>query len=124
MNLEKFTDRSQGFLQEAEKYAVRLNHQFLVPAHLLHVMLEDKEGLASKLVESSGANPDIVRGRVRDELDKIPAVEGQSVQLQASNDFMKMLDTAEQMAQKAKDAYVSVERLLQAVGLQKNYGVD
>lgn len=124
MNLEKFTDRSQGFLQEAEKYAVRRNHQFLLPAHLLHVMLEDKEGLAAKLLNSANNNADLVHSRVLEELDKLPAVEGQTVQLQMSNDFMKMIDSAEQMAQKAKDAYVSVERLLQAALLQKNYGVD
>ena len=124
MNLDKYTDRSQGFLQNAEKLASRNNNQYLVPAHLLKVMLEDKEGMASNLLSQSGANPDLIRSQVDEDISRLPSVDGQSVQLTLSQDTVKVLDTAEQLAQKAKDAFVSVERLLQAVLMHKSYGVD
>ena len=124
MKLDKYTDRSQGFLQEAEKLASRHNHQFITPAHLLKVMLDDNEGMAADLISQAGANPQNVKSEVELELSKLPSVEGQAVQTSVSQDFMRMLDTAEQMAEKAKDTYVSVERLLQAALLQKSYGVD
>ena len=124
MKLDKYTDRSQAFLQEAEKLASRHNHQFITPAHLLKVMLDDNEGMAANLISQAGANPQSVRAEAETDLSKLPAVEGQSVQTSVSQDFMRMLDTAEQMAEKAKDAYVTVERLLQAVLLKKSYGVD
>ena len=124
MKLDKYTDRSQGFLQEAEKLASRHNHQFITPAHLLKVMLDDNEGMAANLISQAGANPQNVKSEVELELSKLPSVEGQAVQTSVSQDFMRMLDTAEQMAEKAKDTYVSVERLLQAALLQKSYGVD
>ena len=124
MKLDKYTDRSQAFLQEAEKLASRRSHQFLVPAHLLKVMLDDNEGMAANLISQTGANPQNVKSEAEAELNKLPSVEGQSVQTTASQDFMRLLDNAEQMAEKAKDAYVSVERLLQAALLQKSYGVD
>ena len=124
MNLEKYTDRSQGFLQNAEKLASRNNNQYLVPAHLLKVMLEDKEGMASNLLSQSGANPDLVRSKVDEDISRLPTVDGQAVQLTLSQDTIKVLDTAEQLAQKAKDTFVSVERLLQAVLMHKSYGVD
>ncbi len=124
MKLDKYTDRSQGFLQEAEKLASRHKHQFIVPAHLLKVMLEDEEGMASNLISQAGANPQNVKSEVELELSKLPSVEGQAVQTSVSQDFMRLLDNAEQMAEKAKDTFVSVERLLQAALLQKSYGVD
>ena len=124
MKLDKYTDRSQGFLQEAEKLASRHNHQFIVPAHLLKVLLEDGEGMAANLISQAGANPQNVKSEVELELSKLPSVEGMAVQTSVSQDFMRLLDTAEQMAEKAKDTFVSVERLLQAALLQKSYGVD
>ena len=124
MNLEKYTDRSQAFLQEAQKLAVRKSNPYLVPAHLLQVMLEDDEGMAANLISQTGADINGVRAAVADELRKQPAVEGQSVQLNMSQEFMRMLDSAEQMAQKSKDAFVSVERLLQAALMTGKYGVD
>ena len=124
MNLEKYTDRSQGFLQNAEKLASRNNNQYLVPAHLLKVLLEDKEGMASNLLSQTGANPDLIRSQVDEDISRLPTVDGQAVQLTLSQDTIKVLDTAEQLAQKAKDTFVSVERLLQAVLMHKSYGVD
>jgi len=124
MKLDKYTDRSQGFLQEAEKLASRHNHQFITPNHLLKVMLEDSDGMAANLISQAGYNPQDIKSEVELELNKLPSVEGTAVQASVSQDFVRMLDKAEQMAEKAKDSFVSVERLLQAALLQKNYGVD
>lgn len=124
MKLDKYTDRSQGFLQEAEKLASRHNHQFITPNHLLKVMLEDNDGMAANLISQAGYNPQNIKSEVELELNKLPSVEGSAVQATVSQDFVRMLDKAEQMAEKAKDSFVSVERLLQAALLQKNYGVD
>ncbi|MFN6941608.1 MAG: Clp protease N-terminal domain-containing protein, partial [Parvibaculum sp.] len=46
MDLEKFTDRSRGFIQSAQGLAVRSGHQRFTPEHLLKVLLDDEEGLA------------------------------------------------------------------------------
>ncbi len=124
MNLEKFTDRSRGFLQNAEKLAGKMNNQFITPEHLLKVMVEDKEGMAANLLRQAGTDVNLFEQKIETELNKLPSVEGQGVQLSASQSFVKALAQAEEMAEKAKDAYVSVERLLQALLLAKNYGVD
>ncbi len=124
MNMEKLTDRSQGFLQNAQSLALRNSNQFITPAHLLKVMLDDKNGVASNLLSQAGANPDLLREEVAAELNKLPQVEGQNIEVSCSKDFLTVLDTAEQIAEKAKDSYVTVERLLQAILMQKNYGVD
>lgn len=124
MNQEKLTDRSQGFIQSAQSLAVRLSNQFLTPEHLLKVMLDDKDGMATSLLAQSGADVAHIRQQVDEDIAKLPQVQGSSVNVSASQSFLKVLDLAEQMADKAKDSYVTVERLLQAVLTQKNYGVD
>lgn len=124
MNLEKYTDRSKGFLQNAEKLASRNSNQYLTPAHLLKVLLEDNEGMAANLLAQAGADVATIKAAVDADVAKLPSVEGQSVQLTLSQDLVRVLDNAEQIATKAKDSFVTVERLLQALLMYKNYGVD
>lgn len=124
MNMEKLTDRSQGFIQSAQSLAARNSNQFLTPEHLLKVMLDDKQGMASSLIAQTGADVEKVRESVNADVEKLPRVEGNSVQISGSQSFFKVLDSAEQIAQKAGDSYVTVERILQALLAFKSYGVD
>lgn len=124
MDMEKLTDRSRGFIEAAQSLAARKSNQFLMPEHLLKVMLDDKEGLASSLIAQTGADAERVREAVNADVDKLPQVEGNSIQISGSQSFFKTLDLAEQNAQKAGDSYVTVERILQALLAAKSYGVD
>ena len=124
MQSEKFTDRSQGFIQSAQALAVRLNNQFVMPIHLLKVLLDDKEGMASTLLVQAGADIHYIRQQVESEVEKLPHVSGSGVQVSASQAFLKVLDIAEQIARKANDSYVTVERLLQALLMNNAYGID
>ncbi len=122
MNLDKFTDRARGFLQSAQTVAIRNSHQRISPEHILKALLEDEEGMAAGLMQRAGANP----GRAVQEIDallaKIPAVSGGGAQQTPGldNDAVRLLDTAEQVSEKAGDSFVTVERLLLAVALSKN----
>ena len=119
MNLEKFTDRAKGFLQAAQTVAIRMNHQRISPAHLLKAMIEDSEGMASGLIARAGGQPRMVEDEVDAALGKLPAVTGGGAQATPGldNDAVRVLDQAEQIAQKSGDAYVTVERLLVALAL-------
>ncbi len=121
MNLEKFTDRAKGFLQSAQTVAIRLNHQRITPEHLLKALLEDKEGMAAGLIQRAGGNPQIAVDEVDKALAKIPAVSGSGAQATPGldNDAVRVLDQAEQVAEKAGDSFVTVERLLLALVLAK-----
>ncbi|MGZ3172181.1 MAG: ATP-dependent chaperone ClpB [Croceibacterium sp.] len=121
MNLEKFTDRAKGFLQSAQTVAIRMNHQRITPEHLLKALLEDKEGMASGLIQRAGGNPAKAVADVDAALAKIPAVSGSGAQAPPGldNDCVRVLDQAEQVADKAGDSFVTVERLLLALALGK-----
>ncbi len=119
MNLEKFTDRAKGFLQSAQTVAIRMSHQRIGPEHLLKALLEDEQGMASGLIKAAGGDAATALRETDAALAKVPAVSGGGAQQTPGldNDAVRVLDSAEQVAQKAGDSYVTVERLLLALAL-------
>ena len=119
MNLEKFTDRAKGFLQSAQTVAIRNSHQRISPDHILKALLEDEEGMAAGLIKRAGGDPALAVQQVDQALAKVPAVSGSGAQQTPGldNDAVRVLDQAEQLADKAGDSYVTVERLLLALTL-------
>ncbi|MCX7677273.1 MAG: AAA family ATPase, partial [Alteraurantiacibacter sp.] len=124
MNLEKFTDRAKGFLQAAQTVAIRMNHQRITPDHILKALLEDSEGMAAGLIQRSGGNAQLAVAEVDRALARIPVVTGSGAQATPGldNDAVRVLDSAEQLATKAGDAYVTVERILTALALATTTG--
>ena len=122
MNLEKFTERAKGFLQSAQTVAIRMSHQRIAPEHLLKALLEDEQGMASGLIQAAGGDPRRALSETDLALSKIPAVSGSGAQQTPGldNDLVRVLDQAEQIAQKAGDSFVTVERLLVALALGLN----
>jgi ATP-dependent Clp protease ATP-binding subunit ClpB len=119
MNLEKFTERAKGFLQAAQTVAIRLNHQRITPVHLLKALLEDDQGMASGLIARAGGTAEAALREIDEALAKLPAVSGSGASAAPGLDgeTLRVLDTAEQVAQKAGDSYVTVERMLLALAL-------
>ncbi|MES2443201.1 MAG: ATP-dependent chaperone ClpB [Pseudomonadota bacterium] len=119
MNLEKFTDRAKGFLQSAQTVAIRMSHQRIAPEHILKALLEDEQGMASGLIAAAGGDAKKALAETDAALAKVPAVSGGGAQQTPGldNDAVRVLDQAEQVAQKAGDSFVTVERLLLALAL-------
>ncbi|HEX7857909.1 MAG TPA: ATP-dependent chaperone ClpB [Sphingobium sp.] len=119
MNLEKFTDRAKGFLQSAQTVAIRMSHQRIGPEHLLKALLEDEQGMASGLIKAAGGDAATALRETDAALAKVPSVSGSGAQQSPGldNDAVRVLDSAEQVAQKAGDSFVTVERLLLALTL-------
>ncbi len=119
MNLDKFTDRAKGFLQSAQTVAIRMSHQRIATEHVLKALLEDDQGMAAGLIAAAGADARRATSETDTALGKIPAVSGSGAQATPGldNDAVRVLDQAEQIAQKAGDSFVTVERLLLALAL-------
>ncbi|WP_313671498.1 ATP-dependent chaperone ClpB [Sandarakinorhabdus sp.] len=118
MNIEKFSDRAKGFLQSAQTVAIRNNHQRVAPEHVLKALLEDEQGHASGLIKAAGGTPATALQLTDQALVKIAQVSGSGAQSLAwDNDTVRVLDSAEQVAVKAGDSVVTVERLLVALAL-------
>jgi ATP-dependent Clp protease ATP-binding subunit ClpB len=116
MDIEKFTDRARGFLQAAQTIAIRDYHQQVTPAHLAKALLDDQEGAASGLIRAAGGDPARVKQAVEASLAKLPKVSGGGAgQPQFTPDIVRVLDAAQQQAQRAGDEYVAQDRLLVAL---------
>src|SRR4051794_41740935 len=113
MELEKYTERSKGFVQSAQNLALRSGHQRLTPEHLLKVLLEDREGLCANLIRAAGGDPRTALAAVDAELAKLPKVEGAGAgQVYLTPELARVFEAAEQLSRKAGDSFVTVERLL------------
>jgi ATP-dependent Clp protease ATP-binding subunit ClpB len=122
MDIEKFTERSRGFIQSAQGLALRSGNQQFTPEHLLKVLLDDDEGLASRLIRAAGGNDAAVRQANDQALAKLPKVEGGSGQVYLSGEMARMLDSAEQAAKKAGDSFVTAEYLLLSLAMTGETG--
>jgi ATP-dependent Clp protease ATP-binding subunit ClpB len=120
MNLEKYTERARGFVQAAQSLALREGHQQFTTEHLLKVLLDDEEGLAAGLIDRAGGNSREALRQVELALGKLPKVEGSGAgQLYMAPAMARLFDNAEKIAQKAGDSFVTVERLLLALAMEK-----
>jgi ATP-dependent Clp protease ATP-binding subunit ClpB len=122
MDIEKFTERSRGFIQSAQGLALRSGNQQFTPEHLLKVLLDDEEGLAARLIRAAGGNDATVRQANDQALAKLPKVEGGSGQVYLSGELARILDTAEQAAKKAGDSFVTAEYLLLSLAMAGETG--
>ncbi|MGA9254407.1 MAG: ATP-dependent chaperone ClpB [Roseobacter sp.] len=120
MDLNKFTERSRGFIQAAQTIATRDSHQRLAPEHLLKALMDDDQGLASNLIAAAGGQPAQVVQSLDLALGKMPKVTGEAAQVYVDNNTTKVLAEAEALAKKAGDSFVPVERILMALTMVKS----
>ena len=124
MNLEKFTERSRGFMRAAQTIAMRESHQRLAPEHLLKALMDDDQGLAANLITRGGGDAAAVRMAVDLSVSKIAKVSGDAGQVYMDSATGKVVAEAEALAKKAGDSFVPVERLLMALAMVKSKAKD
>ncbi len=115
MNIEKYSERVRGFLQSAQTYALAQGHPQFVPEHVLKVLLDDDQGMATSLIERAGGSAKDAKLANDGALAKLPKVSGGNGSISLSQPLAKVFTTAEEAAKKAGDSFVTVERLLQAL---------
>ncbi len=120
MNFEKYTDRAKGFVQSAQSLALREGHQQFAPEHMLKVLLDDPEGLAAGLIDRAGGHSRDALRAVEAALAKRPKVEGGGGQIYLEPALARVFETAEKAAEKSRDSFVTVERLLLALAIEKD----
>ena len=120
MDFEKLSDRLKGFIQSAQTIALRDGNPQITPDHLLKALLDDPEGMAAGLIGRAGGDAKQALQRTDAALAKLPKVSGSgATQPQMTPALSRVLDQAEQVATKAGDGFVTVERVLQALTMTK-----
>ena len=124
MDMEKFTERSRGFMQAAQTIAIREQNQRVVPEHLLKALMDDDQGFASNLINKSGGDARAVRAAVDQAVAKLPKVNGGDGQVYVDPSLVRVLDEAQKLAQKAGDSFVPAERILTALAIANTNARD
>jgi ATP-dependent Clp protease ATP-binding subunit ClpB len=120
MDFEKYTERARGFIQSAQGLALREGHQKFTPEHLLKILLDDEDGLAAGLISRAGGNPGDALSQTQSVLSQLPKVSGGGAgQLYLEPSLARVFETAEKAAGKAGDKFVTAERLLLALAVEK-----
>ncbi|MFB9879779.1 ATP-dependent chaperone ClpB [Planobispora siamensis] len=112
------TQKSQEALHDAQTKALRFGHTEVDGEHLLLALLDQPEGLAPRLLEQAGADPQRLHADLEDELSRRPKVSGPGAapgQVFLTQRLSRLLDAADREARRLKDEYVSVEHLLLAL---------
>src|SRR6516225_9077783 len=105
MNIEKYTERSRGFLQSAQSLAVREGHQQFSSLHLLKVLLDDNEGLAAGLIDRAGGNSRAILKATEEALNKLPKVSGGGAgQIYLAPELARAFDAAVEALRKGRTA--------------------
>ncbi|TAL37612.1 MAG: ATP-dependent chaperone ClpB [Alphaproteobacteria bacterium] len=117
MDFEKFTERAKSAVQAAQTLALRNNHQFLQPEHLLKVMMDDDSNVVKTLVRASGGRPEDLMTALEEGIAGMPSVQGANAGMHLSPNLAKVFDQADQVAKKSGDKFITLERLLQAITL-------
>ena len=120
MDLTKFTDRARGFIQNAQTIALKESHQRIDPLHILKALLEDPDGLTANLIDRAGGNYSLVREKLDIALSKLPKISGSNIQILIDSATLRVIAEAESLAIKAKDQFVTTERVLMALTLIKS----
>ena len=120
MNFEQYTERCRGFIQSAQGLATRSDHQRLTAEHLLKILLDDDQGMASTLITTAGGDAKRVHQAIEQELAKLPKISGAGAgQMHLDASLAKVLAEAEKLAEKAGDSFVTAEYLLLAMTMIK-----
>ncbi len=117
MDINKFTTKSQEALQAAETKAIRFGHIEVDGEHLLLALLEQSDGLATRLFKKMDIPVESMRERLEQELNRKPRVSGPGVEpgkIYITNRLNRLLTDAQEQARRLKDEYVSVEHILLA----------
>lgn len=123
MDLTRFTERARGFIQAAQTIAIRENHQRVLPEHVLKALLDDDQGFATNLIQRSGGNTGAIKQHLDQTIAKLPQVQG-GAQAYIDTQTVKVLGDAQDIAKKAGDQFVPVERLLMALAMVKSGAKD
>ena len=114
MRMDKLTSKFQLALGDAQSLAVGRDHQFIEPVHLMAALLDQDGGAAPGLLSKAGVNVNLLRSRLGEALDRLPAVQGAGGELHISNELGKLLNVTDKLAQKRGDAYISSELFIVA----------
>ncbi|MGJ5676635.1 MAG: ATP-dependent chaperone ClpB [Nostochopsis sp.] len=128
---DKFTDKAWEGIVKSQDIVRAYQQQQLDVEHLIIALLQQENGLAARILNRAGVDPNRLLQQLEDYIRRQPKV-GRSDQLYLGRSLDTLLDLAEQARVRMKDSHISVEHILLAfvederVGrrIVKNFNLD
>lgn len=118
MDINRFTEKAQEALNEAQTKAVRYGHQQVDIEHVLAALLDQDRGLAAAILNKAGIPTEALKAQLEQLLQRMPRVSspsGAAGQIYITGRLNQLMVQAEDEAKRFKDEYISVEHLLLAM---------
>ncbi|MBN2878909.1 MAG: ATP-dependent chaperone ClpB [Clostridia bacterium] len=119
MNTDKYTQKTNGAIETAQKMAIKYNHQQLESEHMHYGLLTVEESLILKVLAYMEVDIRSYMAKLKQHIEDMPAIEGGDGKLYASRNFNKLLINAEDIAKSFNDEYVSLEHVYLALFEEK-----
>src|SRR6185369_16973473 len=120
IQFDKFTQKAQEAMQQAQTLAGKNQNQAIHPLHLLLALAGEKEGVVRPVLEKCGVQPAALLQDSERALNDIPKVSGAQPGAYVSPSLNAVVDGASEEAERFKDEFVSTEHLLLAISKQKS----
>src|SRR5436853_2649172 len=112
MDINRFTERAQEAIQNAQSQAIRGGNPQVEPEHLLAALLDQERGLTASILTRASINVETLREKINQEIEKLPKVSGDAGQTYLSPRLNRLLAKVEDELKQFKDDYISVEHIL------------
>jgi ATP-dependent Clp protease ATP-binding subunit ClpB len=112
MNLDKFTQKSQESVLQAQQIAQDLNHQTIEPAHLLLALLRQDQGVVPAIVTKVAGGIQALQTELQNDLNNRPRIQGANMEVGLAQPSVDVLAAAERYAKGMQDDYISTEHIL------------
>ena len=114
MKLNKLTVKSKEAIQNAQAIADSNNNQYIEPVHIFAAMLQDPQGITSKILSKITGNLNIIKIKTAELLDRLPKTTGSNLEKYASSEVNELYAKAKSEAKELRDEYISLEHFLLA----------
>jgi len=121
MNIDKLTNKSKSIISDAQKIAAKKDNQQIHPAHIVKALIGEENGIIAALVMACEASISKIEEEIDAMIEKISQVKvSGGAQIYFSNESIKLLGKAEELAKQAGDSFVAMERLFEAASYDDN----
>ena len=120
MRFDKFTTKFQQAFADAQSAAVRHDHAYIEPQHLLLALVNQQDGGTASLLGRAGANVAALRTALTQSVERLPKVEGTAGEVNVSRELSNLLNLTDKEAQKRDDQFIASEMFLLALTQDKS----
>jgi ATP-dependent Clp protease ATP-binding subunit ClpC len=123
MRFDRFTERAQEAAQRAAEIIQRYGHNQIDTEHILLALIEQPGGVIPQILEKLNVSPDVLVERIDTTLRASPKANifgGGAGQIFITPRVKRIVDQANEEANRLKDEYISTEHIFLAILTERN----